>query len=238
MSNHPTRRELASAMRSALLDDDAHSARQELCRAVASALTESGRRLWVGGWLLRNPTMEGIAILTEMAAELATGAVASFEGERWYAGACLVRQLVEAEYFFWKFASDSKAPVQWLNAQPEDIRKEFAPAKLRKQSGGIFRDKEYWTHCDLGGHPNPRARILLKDHSDPIGTKRAGWADLAQHLERLWSFFIKVLDGVGAADVVTDGILNPVAFALGEWHDRDPLATRLPVSWFEPDESA
>ena len=226
-ASDPVRDELRAFMEAALVDDEAHAARVAVCSALAETVARTGRVLWAGSWLLRDRGLEGVAILTEMAGELATGAVSLFREERWYAGAALVRQLVEVEYLMYLFSADRAEAARWLVATPEELRREFQPQRMRKRSGGRFRDTEYWSHCELGGHPNRKGRALLRDHTPLVGSHRAGWADLGHHLERLWGFFLQALALHESTDLLPEQAASDVSELLRMWHERDPLATRL-----------
>ncbi len=173
---------------------------------------------------MKNSDLEGLGVLTEIAAEVATGAIEVFDSNQFYAGSTLVRQLVEIEYFMWRFASDPSASSRWLKATPTEIRDQFSPKTLRKMSAGVFDDMEYWHHCDFGGHPNPKARILLINHSDPFGTKRIVWVDLAQHLKRLWGWFTRSLSQHSVVEEKLSSLAQNVSDAMNEWHFRDPLS--------------
>ncbi len=211
------------------VDEGAQAARTAACRAVADGVGYAGRALYVGGWILRDPVMEGLGVVTEMGAELAAGAVQLFDRELWYAGGALVRQLIEAEYLAWRFADNRSVASSWLRSSPDEIRQKFAPNTMRRESAGHFRDAEYWTHCDHGGHPSPRGRLLLKHHGGPLGSQLWVWADLTQHLERLWDHLNVALVAHKATEVVPDQIRQEVARALAHWHQADLLADRLPL---------
>jgi hypothetical protein len=214
-------------------DESAQAARVAACRTVAEALRQAGQTLYVGGWILRNQATESLGAVTEMGAELASGAVQLFDVELWYAGAALVRQLIEVEYLTWRFSEDPSVASSWLASTPAEIRQRFAPKAMRQESAGRFRDAEYWTHCGHGGHPSPQGRLLLKNHSNPVGSQRWAWADLAQHLERLWGHLASALKTVGAEDIVPPEAGEVAAIAIAEWHKKDPLAARVPSDIFE-----
>lgn len=211
------REQLRDSLVAALQDPLAHEQRIDTCSAVASALSASGRTLWVGAYLLKAKPAEGVAVLTEMAGELAEGAVSLFSRQLWYAGGSLVRQLIEAEYLFWLFAHEDAAAEDWVNSTPEMIRRSFRPALLRKRSAGAFRESEYWTHCDLGGHPNPKGRLLLREHSSSIGSHDWLWVDLVQHLHRLWPYFRQCLLRHDLAAYVDVGVLSGAEASLEAW---------------------
>lgn len=202
-------------------DGPAHAARRDLCAMISNSLTEAGQILWVGGYMLRDKRMEGLALLTEMGAELASGSVELFNRQLWYAGGALVRQLVEVEYLMWKFAHDKDEPARWVQSSPEEVRRNFRPAIMRQQSNGLFRDSEYQAHCERGGHPAPSGRILLKDHSSPVGTHEWLWLDLVQHLTRLWPSFIRALLLQQNVDILPASLTGSVNSAIADWQANE-----------------
>jgi hypothetical protein len=65
---------------------------------------------------------------------------------------------------------------------------------MRKRAAQNFRPTEYEKHCDLGGHPNPTGRTLLRSRADHLPVSpRCHWLDLAQHLADAWTAFIAAL---------------------------------------------
>jgi len=162
-----------------------------------------------------------------MGAELATGAVELFTQELWYAGTALVRQLIEVEYLTCLFSTDQTRAAAWLASTPEETRKRFRPADMRKESAGRFRDSEYQVHCDQGGHPSPRGRMHLKNHSNPLGTHQGSWVDLAQHLERLWDHLTNALDTYHMSEVVAKERRSEVLRLLEEWHRVDQASVPI-----------
>src|SRR5260221_646124 len=110
-----------------------HDARRNLCAKISVSLTEGGRILWVGGYTLSDKSMEGLALLTEMGAELASGSVELFNSKLWYAGSAFIRQLVEVEYLMWHFAQDKDESARWLRSSPAEVRQNFTPVRMRRQ---------------------------------------------------------------------------------------------------------
>ena len=58
---------------------------------------------------------------------------------------------------------------------------------MRDASQGLFRDAEYWHHCELGGHPTPKGRIFLQDYESFRTPIEFLLPDAAHHLRRLWT---------------------------------------------------
>lgn len=210
----------------------AQEARREVCRVCADRLQKCGNVLWAFG-LTDDRRRQALATVLPIGGSVARGTVAMLEEENWYAAATLCRQLVEIEYLVWLFGTDPSEAEAWLTATQQDLRQTYKPSVMRKRSGGRFRDQEYWSHCELGGHPNPKAAFLLPEHILP-NSKASHlpldwmWVDLGQHLERLWSFAeiaTKAL-GLEAVKVVADA-RSDVESALQRWHEQDPCADRF-----------
>ncbi len=137
-----------------------------------------------------------LAAIVEMASELAGASVVLLDGGFRYASGGLIRQLIDTEYLLAAFAVDFSKATSWARATPEEIRQSFSPAKMRVIGG--FSNREYWRHCDVGGHPAPSGRVLLKhnmatDVSEDEFLSASVWVDLAQHLRRLWSAVDRLL---------------------------------------------
>jgi hypothetical protein len=227
-----------NAYRDALLDPGARSARRTFVRTVGASLRRSGAALWAFG-LADDPMRRAVSIIAQMGGQLADGSISLLEDENWYATAALLRQLVEIEYLMSLFAEDPKEAVAWLAASQEDLRRTYSPATMRRRSQGRFRDQEYWTHCELGGHPNPRAHFLLPERTFPrdnsvFGPPEWMWVELGQHLARLWRLFAKGIDHQDMKDIraLSESIAE-VDEHLLRWHRDDPCAVRLSARGLE-----
>ncbi len=188
----------------ALDDGGRRQLRIECCTSVAEALDRCGRMLWGASWVLRNKRGEALAIVTEVAGELALSACTLYSNRAWYAGGALVRSLIETEYLLYLFAHEDHAAEKWLTSSPEQIRKLFSPAQIRRRCTDQFRDSEYWAHCDIGGHPSPMSRQLLRDHSFAHWSHNWLWLDLAQHLSRVWPSFLQSVLRLGVANYLEE----------------------------------
>jgi hypothetical protein len=196
--------------RTILLDKELMAVREAYCRTVTGQLSD------VAGWLGvdsligardsrevlsvavecderqgpdRYDAFRGVSAVVEMAAELGNGSVALLDAGLRYATASLVRQLIEAEYLLSAFDDDIARAKEWYRSSASEIRKGFMPRTMRPLGG--FSDREYWTHCDRGGHPSPQGRHLLRygmyeSNLDSEILNASAWGDLAQHLRRVW----------------------------------------------------
>lgn len=215
-----------------LLNPSAQQARHEACRICANRIQKCGDLLWAFG-MADNSRRRALATILQMGGSLAKGSIAMLEAGNWYAAAALSRQLVEVEYLVWLFGFDSNEAEAWLSVTQEDLRHMYNPSAMRKRSKGRFRDQEYWSHCEIGGHPNPKAAFLLPDRplpndKPPLPTPEWMWADLGQHLERLWMFTDIAAQSLGfeGANVV-ENARSEVESALQHWHEQDACAARL-----------
>jgi hypothetical protein len=218
--------------REALLEQSAQQARRKACQTCADRLQDCANVLWAFG-LADDLRRRSLATVLQMGGSIARGNVAMLEAENWYAAAALCRQLVEVEYLVWLFGTDPSQAEAWFSATQEDLRQIYSPSAMRKRSEGRFRDQEYWSHCQLSGHPNPKAAFLLPEHvlpSDkvPLPTPEWMWVDLGQHLERLWSLAEVATKTLGLDTVRIVADARPgVEAVLQHWHAEDACAGRI-----------
>jgi hypothetical protein len=206
-------------LEAALHDSAATKARIAVCESVAHDLQALGASLGVGGWLFRDDWLRGLSMLTQMAGELGSGAVTLLHAELHYPAAALVRQLVEVEYLVVAFDEDRELAHVWLNSTPDELRKMFSPATMRKRANGRFRDTEYWTHCQTDGHPHPVGSQLLPNHSNTVADNQWQRGDLAQHLDRVW----RAVQAARSPDSwPSTGNEEAVLATLAAWHASDP----------------
>jgi hypothetical protein len=131
-----------------------------------------------------NKDVHSISILMGMASELASAGAQLLSNGQHYAGAALLRQIVEIEYLTWNFKEKKRDPASWLESTHADRVRDFSPSQLRKTSAGRFLAADYQNHCEEGGHPVPRGQHFLR------GGNKAGaqvlLVDLLTHLWRTW----------------------------------------------------
>jgi hypothetical protein len=165
-----------------------------------------------------------VGALLGVGGELTLGAIHLFAFGQNYAGAALVRQLVEVEYLMWAFAENPKDAKKWLDSTPAERQKLFRRVVLRRRSGGRFLDKDYGHHCEMGGHPVPRSMTLLgKADPDRPAARRGHLAPRLAHggFCSAWS----AQKGLGP---MVGGTLAPARNKLTVWSKRDPLYTLGP----------
>lgn len=207
------------------------AAAKAVVSVVATELDGLARQVWAFG--LADGPRRAVAIVSQMAAELALGAARLYESQQWYAGAALVRQLIESEYLLFLFATEPSEPKRWLSASSQEARRLYSPVAMRERSGGQFRVGEYSIHCEIAGHPRPAGHFLLQEHRELVPTEHRElllpdnqWVDLAQHLERVWAHYLAAVTTHSPTNVYPDRF-ERVNAAIAKWHSADPFVPRI-----------
>jgi len=120
--------------------------------ATAEGLLQTGVALSEWGVGDSVDAVRAMGSLLRMAGELGGAAARLLSGKDHYAGAALLRQVVEIEYLTWTFKEGQEAVVEWLNSDHHERRERFSPARLRKNAKGRFLAEDYQNHCEQGGH--------------------------------------------------------------------------------------
>jgi hypothetical protein len=210
-------------------EDEILAARSDYTRRAASVLDQCGRGFSALG--LADGARRAIGIVVQLAASISLGATEMYARENWYAGAALVRQFVELEYLLFLFATDTAEATQWLSSSPGDLRRVYTPAAMRKRSKGHFRDAEYWSHCEVGGHPHWKAAVLLPERVEAVTfpSREVLWLDLAHHLTRMLHSLDRAVEAHGLTQIgVVAEARAKAAKAYEEWTAADPAATKAP----------
>jgi hypothetical protein len=172
--------------------------------------------------------------LLQMAGELAFAASRMLSGNEHYAGAALVRQIVEIEYLTWTFKEAHASVTAWLNSTFDDRMKVFSPRQLRANSKGRFLFKVYQDHCEQGGHPVPRGIFLLGGHE--VGPAQVILVDLLTHCWRTWDQVRSWLKGVGSRQLIElPEVAGEISQRLHEWGKRDPIYALMVELHPDPD---
>jgi hypothetical protein len=222
-----------------LADDEPQELREQVAREIPLRLSENALRLLIHHQIAGDRAGTGFATATEMAGALGDGARVLFASEHWYAGAGLVRQLIECHYLINLMARDRDEAERWVSADHDEIVSTFMPRHMRDRGGSQFRASEYRVHSDWGSHPNPAGRGLLPHHRDlrPVPL-RFLWVDLAQHLSEVWTAFESGLGMFDPRRDPEDPLYSPerspdggdeVAAVIARWRERDPVADRRPI---------
>ncbi len=165
--------------------------------------------------------IHAVGLLLQMAGELAFAAGRLLSNREHYAGAALLRQVVEIEYLTWGFKEKRRTATEWLESTHEERMNVFSPAQLRQTSKGRFLGKDYRDHCEQGGHPVPRGGILLGGKNVPAAQLLL--ADLVVHCWRTWDQVVRwsVEFPRASAAVVARG--SQISWRLHKWSKQDPI---------------
>lgn len=162
-----------------------------------------------------------LSILLRMAGELTTSATKLFSAGSHYAGAALLRQLVEIEYLTWNFKEKTRTPASWLDSTHEQRLKDFSPSALRKTSKGRFLFQDYQNHCEQGGHPVLRgAHLLGGGNKDGV---QVLVVDMITHVWRTWdqvNAYSKTFPDIEPIFVAASSKIYPV---FRKWGEADPI---------------
>lgn len=186
----------------AACDDRLASSRMDLAKFSSETFKEVGDHLNLLGHMFgelkddgksgfgrRNDEIVGMSILLRIGSQLVSASSELLSRGHAYAGAALLRQVVEVEYLAWAFENRDRDAERWLQSDPETRSKFFRPSKLLDAAEGNFRGKDYGYHCELGGHPMPStAAMLLKE--DDSGTHQLLLSDLLGHTGSIWDSFV------------------------------------------------
>ncbi len=201
----------------------------------------AGHTLWHAGYIVGpdrangaspfeygSDAVVGIATALQIGGQLVEGAVTLLTAGNRYAAMALIRQLVEVEYVGWAFAEDQQRTGDtWLRSSDDERRKMWQPRHLRESSAGRFRGSDYGSHCELGGHPTPKARQLLPDHSDEL---HEGWIwfELCRHGNSAWDYLASAVEAQDYGSVVLK--LPAVASLHAAWKSWQTSDLLLPLA--------
>jgi hypothetical protein len=191
---------IRAKIETAALDQELAGLRKELALFASNVFSDVGTQLAGIGHIFgtdrkdgKSPfkhgsdELVGMSVLLRIGGQLISASSELLTEGRPYAGAALLRQIVEVEYLAWAFETRDHDAERWLRSDRKIRENFFRPAKLRQASGNRFRGKDYGFHCELGGHPVPSGTLLLED--DPRTTQLL-LSDLLGHVGRAWDHFI------------------------------------------------
>lgn len=195
------RAKLKAFVRDAASDESQRRERYELALYASKVFSTVGERLHVFGHIIGSDRKDGkspfghgsdeavgVSLLLRMAAQLVSASADLLVQGRPYAGAALLRQIVEIEYLSWAFETRDRDAERWLRSDKNERDTFFRPAKLRKAAQGRFRSQDYGYHCELGGHPVPGGTLLLNNDDS---TPQLLLSDLVGHAGRIWDHFLR-----------------------------------------------
>jgi hypothetical protein len=228
--------QLRQAVRVAATDPHLAQVRQDFAAFAACIFLDAGNELHVAGHVFGTDRRDGISpfghgddatvavsMLLRIASQLVSSSADLIRDGRTYAGAALIRQLVEVEYLAWAFESKDEESAKWLRSTREERHAFFTPAKLRKAAAGKFRGVDYGYHCELGGHPVPGSWVLLNDDG---ATAQLMLSDCLGHCGQIWNHVV----GWAANATFGQAVLKrnvEMAERFNDWKATDPL-TLLP----------
>ncbi|WP_291147156.1 hypothetical protein [Hyphomicrobium sp.] len=207
--------------------------RLELAAHSARVFSDVGTRLHISGHLLGDGRVTGrsafghgsdevvgMSFLLLIAGQLISASSELLSNGRPYAGAALLRQIVEVEYLAWAFDARHEDAERWLQSDKATRDEFFRPAKLREAAGGKFRGQDYGFHCELGGHPVPTGAVLLRNEPHTVELLMS---DLLGHVGEIWNFFV----GWSRRNEGYTEEFKPAAKEMSErfavWRHEDPL---------------
>lgn len=161
-----------------------------------------------------------VGIVAQTASELVAASAPMLGGDQQYAGAALLRQLVEVEYLAWVFSTGSRDAKVWLDSSSGERWKTFRPKILRDISSGLFRSEDYSTHCEQGGHPTPEAASLLGGRNKPLGQLLL--VDLLLHTWRTWDSLVRWAVLRSVEPIIAKEAAGARS-TLAAWGEADPL---------------
>jgi hypothetical protein len=170
----------------------------KLWRLRSQVILKTGRDFMAVGGVLSRPieadeetkdSIYAVGLLLQTAGELAVAAGRLLSDGEHYAGAALVRQVVEIEYLTWTFKEGHRSASKWLQSTHSERMNAFSPRELRKTSKGRFLNQDYQHHCEQGGHPVPRGSFLLAGASP--GSAQLLLVDLMCHCWRTWDQIVQ-----------------------------------------------
>ena len=167
----------------------------------------------------------GVAILLQMGGCLVSASADLLTTGNPYAGAALLRQIVEIEYLAWAFNVRDSDAERWLRSDKPTRMNFFSPAKLRKAAQGKFRRKDYQYHCELGGHPTPVGKELLKDSNI---NNQLLLSDLLGHVAGIWEHFVCWAEQHEDTMSIFAGNQPTLPAEIDKWHSNDPLVDLPP----------
>lgn len=164
-----------------------------------------------------------MGVLALTAGELALACSLLFREQLVYAGAALLRQVVECEELARAFLEQDGLGRAWSRSTHADRQRQWAPATVRKRVPTTWAQRDYSLHCDMGGHPSPDSgRLLHRDASAESGRLLA--YDACFHLSRTWQLLHEAVlrDCPQLVERVTDAAAVAQE-AIVVWQATDPM---------------
>lgn len=209
-----------------IADADLLALRVRACEAVSRALSAGARYPHIPAALGEDRNVKGLSLVADMCADMTESALLVFKAERWYSGEALVRQIIETEYLLSLFASERSTASLWLDSSGKELRRWWNPSAMREHLKGQFDDREYWDHCERGGHPVPSAKPFLDGFLEKLD-RRFCWIDFAIHCRRLLVAFVRCFIAFGFSRHVEQDEYAKAHNATELWLNTDPAPSKL-----------
>lgn len=205
------------AFQHAAANDVIVSARFSVLDTGGNTLQHTADLIQTSGWMSRDDRELAVALLSRLASELSADIALMCRQSYLYAAGVLLRQLIEIEYLMFLGYIDPANLARWYRADAKEIRKVFSPQRIRNASDGLFRDQEYWLHCEVGGHPHPRARMLLNAYETALAPVASLLPDAVHHLRRLWTSLRLLLPKLDIGELALKEFAEPLVNAIEHW---------------------
>lgn len=195
---------------------------------VSGQIVGEDRKSGVSPFKFGNDEVYGMSLILRISGQLIEASADLLTNGNAYAGAALLRQIVELEYLAWAFDNRQKDAETWLRSDKKLRQNLFRPAKLREAASNKFRGKDYGFHCELGGHPTPQAITLLANDSLTV---QFLLSDLIGHAEGIWAHFVgwaKQHEELSELFKSIDARSTETGETFRVWKSSDPLISLPP----------
>jgi len=226
--------DLVQTIENASRDVELIKLRLDTAQLAADTFLNMGRKLQTSGQLIGTDRIDktspfgfgtdevvGVGVLLQMASQLTSASAELLTKGRPYAGAALLRQMVEIEYLAWAFDVRDADAERWLRSDKQTRQTFFKPSKLREAAQGKFRAKDYGYHCEMGGHPVPTGMSLLQNKES---INQLLLSDLIGHVSGIWEHFVCWAERHETlVSSLFSGLKPKLPESLKAWHSTDPL---------------
>ena len=224
LSSEDLRRAASEAFKNAVSNGSILDARFEVLDGAQDTLTKIADHCQLSGWAVRESEELAVAILARIAGELSGGIALLLRNSHAYGAGALLRQLIEVEYLMYLGYLDPANLERWYKADGRELRNSFTPQRMREAAGGLFRNEEYWQHCEVGGHPHHNSRMLLSNYKHTVEPSSFLLPDAVQHIRRLWTSLKLLLPKLGFGEFLPQELLASLDKSIKVWTKvEDPL---------------
>jgi hypothetical protein len=171
-------------------------------------------------------SLEALALLSVTVNALTAGVYQLAGHGNNYPAWTLIRQLVETEFILWRCMKDAAQMPIWLHSTPDERRLNWKPGKIYRDDDNDYRQKDYWYHCELGGHPTPDgARVIVGAPETPVLLASMFSEDIA-HSWEAWRHLVdaaKLVDGQCGTNIWNELAVIDTEFGstISQWRSVD-----------------